>query len=188
LKPNKLILLGASTGGPGEISTLVGELPKLVNTSFIIAQHMPESFLQNFTKSLALQSHNSVILVEDGMSLDAENIYILPHSFALMQSNGTLSFQTQTKNIHYNPDINLLMHSAASLVKDIQIIVVILTGIGEDGVQGAHILADNGARVLTEDGINTIVDGMPSKTRRDIASAEASSLQSIIEKLKAFCV
>jgi two-component system chemotaxis response regulator CheB len=188
LKPNKLILLGASTGGPGEISTLVGELPKLANTSLVIAQHMPEIFLQNFVKSLVSQTSNTVFLVEDTMELKAGNIYVLPHSFELQQNRKKNSFHTQIKNTHYNPDINLLIASTLPLANEMQMMVVILTGIGEDGVKSSCELAKKGVRVLTEDGINTIVDGMPAKIRRDVESAEASSLEKIIEKVKGFCV
>jgi len=65
---------------------------------------------------------------------------------------------------------------------------VILTGIGDDGTAAAKLLEKEGVLILTEDGKNTIVDGMPHSIRSEIPRAEYGSVEEIIEKIGAFYV
>ncbi|MDF1882295.1 hypothetical protein JHD50_13460 [Sulfurimonas sp. MAG313] len=73
-------------------------------------------------------------------------------------------------------------------VGNIELLVVILTGLGEDGVSGAKVLCKKGATILTESEDHAIVDGMPKNARREIKNVKASSLVDIIHEIKTFCV
>ncbi|MDF1879827.1 chemotaxis protein CheB, partial [Sulfurimonas sp. MAG313] len=105
MKPNKLILIGASTGGPGEIVKIINELPILHDTSVIVAQHMPETFLINFAKSLKNKTANQVSLVTDGMKLLKAKVYVLSNSAHIQNNSDRLTFKSTKDNCHYNPDI-----------------------------------------------------------------------------------
>jgi len=76
LSPTKLVLIGASTGGPGILNTIIEKLPLLQDTSIIIAQHMPEVFLHNFAKALDEKGANSVVLVSDALAVQAGAVYL----------------------------------------------------------------------------------------------------------------
>ena len=74
--PRKIVLIGASTGGPGQIQKIISNLPELQNTAVIIAQHMVYGFMDSFASRLQNISHNSIGLVKDNQALQSHNIYV----------------------------------------------------------------------------------------------------------------
>ena len=99
-----------------------------------------------------------------------------------------LAFTKPQDKGFYNPDIETLFGSFVPLVREYEVMAVILTGIGTDGSKAALKLSQAGARVLTEDAENSIVDGMPSAVRKNVPNAEAYSLEKIIQEIGEFCV
>ena len=89
--------------------------------------------------------------------------------------------------ININIDINTVFNSYVAFVKDIEILCVILTGIGEDGVDATKELSLNGARSITETAESAIVDGMPCRARKIVPNIEVYHISDIITKIKEFC-
>jgi len=186
LRQTKILLIGASTGGPSEIEKIINSLPLLQSTIVIIAQHMPVHFLENFAKSLQRKTSNSLICVDEQTKLQEGKIYLCKESMSLDVKN--LKFKKPKDKGFYNPDIETLFNSFIPLAKEHKMMIVILTGIGNDGSKAALSLSKEGARVLTEEAKNCIVDGMPSAVRRVVLNAEAYSLSKIIGEIGKFCV
>ncbi len=185
-KQTKIVLIGASTGGPSEIEKIIHSLPLLQNTAVVIAQHMPAPFLENFAKSLQRKTQNPLVCIEEKTKFQRGTIYLCKESMVLNATS--LEFQKPKDSGFYNPDIEILFDSFTPLAKAYPMMAVILTGIGEDGSKATRTLSEQGARVLTEDADNSIVDGMPSAVRNNVPQAEAYSLKKIIEEIGAFCV
>ena len=186
LKQTRILLIGASTGGPSEIEKIINSLPLLQNTIVIIAQHMPVQFLENFAKSLQRKTSNSLICVDEQTKLQKGKIYLCKESMSLDVEN--FKFKKPKDKGFYNPDIETLFSSFIPLTKEYEMIIIILTGIGNDGSKAALSLSKEGARVLTEEAENCIVDGMPRAVRRVVPNAEAYSLSKIIEEIGRYCV
>ena len=186
LKQTKILLIGASTGGPSEIEKIINSLPSLQNTLVVIAQHMPELFLENFAKTLQRKSPNPLVPLAKNTPLQSGNIYLCKES--MLVDAKSLEFKKPNDKGFYNPDIEILFGSFVSLAREYEMMAVILTGIGNDGSKAALQLSQNGARILTEDAKSSIVDGMPSAVRKSVAKAEAYSLEKIIEEIGGFCV
>ncbi len=186
LKQTKILLIGASTGGPSEIEKIVKSLPLLQNTIVIIAQHMPAPFLENFAKSLQQKTLNPLSCIDEQIKLKKGKIYLCKKSMTLDTEN--FEFKETSNKGFYNPDIEILFGSFIPLANEYEMMIVILTGIGEDGSKAALSLSKEGVRVLTEEAENCIVDGMPSAVRRVVPNAEAYSLKKIIEEIGKFCV
>ena len=186
LKQTKILLLGASTGGPSEIEKIINSLPLLQNTLVVIAQHMPTPFLENFAKTLQRKSLNPLISFNEDTALQRGNIYLCKESMEVDTKSCVL--KKPSNEGFYNPDIETLFSSFIPLAKEYEMMAVILTGIGNDGSKAALSLSEQGARVLTEDAENSIVDGMPSAVRKNVPNAEAYSLEKIIEEIGKFCV
>lgn len=185
--PKKIILLGASTGGPGEIQKIIEALPKLHNTSLIIGQHMVDGFLENFAKRLEGLSQNPLNIASDRESLQSGHIYVCEGQTQIVQSAGTLVFTKRDAPKHsFNPDINMFMNSFVSLAKELKILCVILTGIGDDGVAACKDLSSNGARCITQNKESAIVDGMPGRTRQLVPTVEVYNTSDIIKVIKDF--
>ncbi|ABB45213.1 CheB methylesterase [Sulfurimonas denitrificans DSM 1251] len=184
----RVILIGASTGGPGQIEKIIKALPKLKHTTIIIAQHMALDFIASFVKRLGEHSSNSIHIIENALRLRAGEIYICQGITTIHSTNVGLEFHlTCSKEYKYNPDINALFSSFAPFVKSYKTLGIILTGIGDDGVSGCKELSLMGARTITQTQESAIVDGMPLRARQSIESIEIDDTNGIKNKIMEFC-
>ncbi len=183
----KFVLIGASTGGPGQIERIINSLNPLHCTAIVIAQHMVDGFIPSFMHRLGNSSKNSVAMAENNALIEAGNIYVCHgHTQIIRKMSQPYFLQETAPKDSYNPDINLLFGSFSGFTKDIETMAVILTGIGEDGVNGCNELSLNGAQCITENA-HAIVDGMPSRARLVIANIKVSGINEIIKTIKEFC-
>ena len=186
--PNKIVLIGASTGGPGQIQKIIIALPKMHSTSVIIAQHMVKDFLPSFVKRLQEISFNSVLMAEEHQSIQKGFIYICDGNTSVKKEHSDLLFaQQNAPQNSYNPNINVLFNSLVPFTKDIEIMSVILTGIGDDGVHGCEQLSLNNSRCITESEKSAIVDGMPNRARAVVPNIKVLDIGDIINEIKDFC-
>ena len=181
LKLKKIVLIGASTGGPGQIKKIIQALPFLNNCSVIIAQHMANGFLESFMSSLNKDTINHVEMVNADKFLLNNTIYICEKSTIIEEGLEGIYFKEQEHlETSFNPNINTIFNSFAQLSQNIEILSVILTGIGYDGVQACVKLSENGIRCITETSQSAIIDGMPRHARELVTNIEAYEMQEII--------
>ena len=186
--PKKIVLIAASTGGPGQIEKIIKELPKLSDTSIIIAQHMVVGFMDSFAKRLDADSTNSIFVANDKVYLESSNIYVCSGSTSVSRDSYGIVFSKRDSDINsFNPDINYMFNSFLPFTKKIKFLSVILTGIGADGVDACRILQQNGSICLTESSESAIVDGMPSRARKDIKDIIILDIKDIVKTIKEFC-
>lgn len=186
-KPKKIILIGASTGGPGEISKILESLKVLNNTSIIIAQHMMVGFMKSFAMNLNSPSVDSMHLIENNDLLENEKIYIAQGytEIKIKYSRWVFeSFPSDSEN--FNPDINKLFNSFMALLQEVDILCIILTGIGEDGVEACVNIQNNKGECLTQTKDAAIVDGMPSRARELVPNIKIKDMKDIIDFIKNF--
>ncbi len=179
--PKNIILIGASTGGPSLISSILSVLPKMDDLSIIIAQHMSEEFIHSFSDRLNLVSKNPIYVCTNDMPLEASCIYFC-HKNTQIKQNGfdfTFSVRELSGPFSYNPNISAILSSFATFSKKFDITTFILTGIGDDGVSGAIKLVKNGSKVVTQTSECAIVDGMPSRIRESVSEAKICSNEEI---------
>ncbi len=186
--PSKLVLIGASTGGPGQIEKIISSLPPLVDTSIIIAQHMVKGFMPSFAKRLEENSINKISMAQNDAILEAGHIYLC-EGFTTVKKHGLqLIFKHKpAKSNEYNPDINAVFNSCVTFVKEVEMYCVILTGIGSDGVDGCKQLTLHGVKSITESEQSAIVDGMPCQARKKVPNIQISDIKTIKNKIKEFC-
>ncbi len=186
--PKKIILIGASTGGPGQIQKIINSIPKLNSTTVIVAQHMVDGFIESFANQLKDSSHNSVSVIKDEQLLQNSHIYLCEGQTQIKKEDSALHFsQKRVAENSFNPDINKLFNSFIPLTKDIKILSVILTGIGDDGVSACKELSLNGASCITESQKSAIVDGMPSRARLLVPNIEVEDINTIVKTISEFC-
>lgn len=185
---NKIVLIGASTGGPGQIEKIIRSLELLDNTTVIVAQHMAVDFIPSFVKRLQEHSINPIEMAMDKSLIKPANIYFCHGMTTIKKDSYGLNFSVESSQEYkYNPDINTVFGSFVQFAKDIDILAVILTGIGDDGVEGCKQLAMAGSRTITQNEESAIVDGMPSRARKEVPNIEISNIDTIREKIKGFC-
>lgn len=184
---NKLVLIGASTGGPGQVQKIISALPVLHKTTVIVAQHMVKDFLPSFAERLSTLSMNKAKMGVDKESIQNNTIYICCGQTKIIKQYSEYVFvQRPPSSNEYNPDINSIFKSFVPFTKELNILSVILTGIGEDGVDGCKELSEHGARTIAESHKSAIVDGMPSRARALITNIEVLDLEDIINAVKEF--
>src|SRR5699024_6503870 len=81
------IVIGASTGGPKVISSLIQSLPSSLSLPVFIVQHMPKGFTASFAERLNIISSVSVVEAEDGMPIERGTVYIAPGGYHLVIEN-----------------------------------------------------------------------------------------------------
>jgi len=147
----KLILIGASTGGPGHLKKVFLNLPKSFNTPVVIAQHMNPVFIKSFVKQFDDELSFNFLSAYSRHDIKPSTVYICETHCELCKQGFYLRLDSASGVIsHYNPSIDHLFHSAIKLVESYDILAILLTGIGQDGAEGLHALQNAGATCIAE--------------------------------------
>lgn len=191
LLAEKVIAIGASTGGTEAIkevlSSLPGEMPPIV-----MVQHMPESFTPSFAQRLNSLSKLTVIEAQGGERLQPGTAYLAPgHSHMRVRKSGgglVLELSREEPVNRHRPAADVLFRSVAEQVGK-NAIGVILTGMGKDGAQGLLAMHQAGAWNIGQDQMSCVVYGMPREAAEIGALDEVAGLAdisaSIVAKLRA---
>lgn len=187
LEPDKIILIGASTGGPGHINKILTSLKPEFNAAIIIAQHMGNDYIPSFVKQLNSICCHKVSPVVSQSALLSSHIYVSSLLTSIkINSKGLTFLQKNCTESGYNPDIDYLYTSAAKIAHQISILGIILTGIGSDGAHGCKLLSEKGGECIAESETSAIVDGMPMQARKIVPNIKILPLNEIIIKINQF--
>ncbi len=182
-KPSKVVLIGASTGGPSALMELFSQIPPSSNLSFLIAQHMPEKFTRTFAERLDRRSAVNVREAESG-DLIKPGCALLCPGLRSMEIERNLDGDLRVRvlppdaNERFYPSVDRLMKSAARVSPE-NSVGVVLTGMANDGALGAKALADAGSPVITESEETSVVYGMPRATLDAVPDAKILRLEEI---------
>jgi len=184
LKPKQLILIGASTGGPGFIEKIITSLGDSIDVAIVIAVHMNGLLLESFAKRLNRINHIAVDFVTQETKIQSGKIYLLEETSVIYEKSGAIFLKEQTPLVgYYHPTIDELFLSAAKL-KDIQISAYLLTGIGADGAKGMLELKNRGFYTVAQDEKTSIVYGMPKRAFEMDALRAVMSIEKIVEDIQ----
>ena len=159
-----VVAIGVSTGGPPAVQKVLSALPADFKASIVIAQHMPQAFTGPFAKRLDNLCKISVKEAEPGDRLKPGCAYIAPGGRHLvvkqMMSRVDLEITPEPASALYKPSANVLIGSVADAVGR-RALGVILTGMGNDGMEGIRSLKQKGGRALAQSDATCVVYGMP---------------------------
>ena len=182
----KLVLLGASTGGPGLIEEIFHKLTSIQGT-LIIAQHMDRLSLESFAARLdRISSIEVVCAKEKKTELHEGVVYVLHDTSRLFERDGTLFIEKEPQKRFYHPTIDELFGSAAHLHREWDISAYILSGIGDDGVKGLQELYTKrpNAKIVAQDEATSKVYGMPRCAKEAGVCNKVLSINEIAEDIK----
>ena len=164
VRPYDIIVIGASTGGPSAVQTVLTRMPTNLNLPVIIVQHMPQNFIPAFTKRLDVLLHMPVVQVVNNMPVESGKVYVLStdQNTKLMESKGQIKFIKDRNNYSaYNdPSIDGVMASINKVFGK-RTIGVLLTGMGKDGAMGMQEIHKTGGLTIAQDEESSVVFGMP---------------------------
>jgi two-component system chemotaxis response regulator CheB len=161
-KASRLVLIATSTGGPRALAALVPKLPAPLGVGTLIVQHMPAGFTNSLATRLNASSALNVIEATGGEPLDPRTALLAPGGSHLRLSadsrSAVLSDEPAIGGLR--PRADLLIQDAARAYRD-RLLLVVLTGMGNDGLAGAREVRRNGGRILVESEETCTVYGMP---------------------------
>jgi two-component system chemotaxis response regulator CheB len=183
----KIIAIGASTGGTEAIKEVLTALPAEV-PGIVMAQHMPETFTASFARRLDSLSQLTVVEAQGGERIQPGHAYLAPgHSHLLVKRVGgafvTELSQSEPVNRH-RPAVDVLFRSVAECAKQ-NAIGVILTGMGKDGAQGMLEMRKAGAWNIGQDQASCVVYGMPREAAQIGAVEEVAPLGEVAARILA---
>ena len=181
----KVIAIGASTGGTEAIKSVLTALPGQM-PPIVMVQHMPETFTPSFAQRLDAMSRLTVVEAKGGEKLQPGHAYLAPgHSHLLVhrQGNGYVTELSRGEPVNrHRPAADVLFRTVANEVGK-NAIGVILTGMGKDGAQGLLEMRGAGAWNIGQDKESCVVYGMPRAAAEVGALDEVASLSDIPARL-----
>ena len=183
---NKIIAIGASTGGTDAIKTVLEALPTTI-PPIMIVQHMPPYFTKSFAERLdqicsikVKEAENMEILAPGKALIAPGNIHMeLKRSGALYYAK----LVDRPRVFHQRPSVEILFDSVAKYAGK-NAIGVILTGMGKDGAQGLLNMKNAGAYTIAQDEASSIVFGMPKEAISLGAADKIAALGDIASEIK----
>lgn len=157
----RIVVIGASTGGPRAIATVLSGIPYKISAGIVIIQHMSKEFIPFFSEQLKLECSLEISEAKDNDLIDSGKVFVAPGGFQtgieadsrgnrIRLSNGTTKMQS----------IDYTMESAVNVYGG-DVVGVLLTGMGRDGARGLKAIKNAGGNTIAEDESTSVIFGMP---------------------------
>jgi two-component system chemotaxis response regulator CheB len=179
----KIVVIGSSTGGPRALNTVVPELPADLPAPVVIIQHMPAGFTRSLAERLDSSSQLMVKEGEPGDRLEIGKVLMAPGGFHMVLDNNGQFTLNQNPTVHgVRPAVDVTLISIAQQYGK-RIVGVILTGMGNDGTNGAAIVNSSGGWVIAEAEESCVVWGMPRSVTEAGYANEVVPLNRVAEAI-----
>lgn len=156
-----IIAIGASTGGPVVIQTILSSLPKDFPVPLLIVQHMTAGFVKGMAAWIGQSSGFPMHVASNGEYILPGHAYIAPDGFHMGIENGNrIALGTDGPESGLRPSVSYLFRSVAN-VYGRHAVGVLLTGMGKDGAEELKMMKDKGAITIVQDENSSVIFGMP---------------------------
>ena len=180
--PIELVAIGASTGGPLVLQTILSSMPGNFPLPVLVVQHMAPGFVQRFAEWLSETSALPVSLARNGETLFSSRVYIAPDGYHMTMEKGRRVCLTDDEPENgLKPSVSSLFRSAAANYGK-RVLAGLLTGMGKDGANELLLLKSAGAITFVQDEESAVVYGMAGEAVR----LNAASYVLAPEKIAAF--
>ena len=175
----QVVAIGASTGGPMALQTILSGLPRDFSVPVLIVQHISAGFLEGFTHWLAQSSGFPVHIASEGEYLLPGHAYVAPEGLHMMVKAGNrITLSRAEPKDGLCPSVSVLFNSVAQVFGQ-NAIGILLTGMGKDGAQELRFMKDRGAITIAQDKASSIVHGMPGEAIKVSAATYVLPLERI---------
>jgi two-component system chemotaxis response regulator CheB len=166
----QIVAIGASTGGPVVLQTILSGLKKDFPAPVLIVQHMAPGFIQGFVDWLAQSSGLPIRIAVHGESVLPGNAYVAPDGFQMGVRSGRTFLSEAPLENGLRPSVSYLFRSVANAY-GARAVGILLTGMGTDGAKELKLMKEKGAMTIAQDKESSIVYGMPGEALKlDAAS------------------
>jgi two-component system chemotaxis response regulator CheB len=182
---DRIIAIGASTGGTEAIKQVLARLPSDI-PGIVIAQHIPKAFSGPFALRMDASSLLNVCEAHDGQPILAGHAYIAPGDAHLLVVRDGARYQCRLSDgemvNRHRPSVDVLFRSVAQSAGR-NSIGVVLTGMGRDGAEGLKEMREAGASTIAQDEPSSVVWGMPGAAWQIGAVQSLHDLQQIAARI-----
>ncbi len=186
LKNCRLLLIGASTGGPAALQNILSILPENFPIPIVIIQHMPSAFTGPFATRLNTLCRVQVAEAKDGDIVQPGGVLIAPGGKQLEFQAAGAGYKVRIRDSktaeQYKPSVDVSFNSAAAVIGK-GVLAIVLTGMGADGKNGAASLKSHGSSVWAQDEESCVVYGMPQAVVEAGLADRVLSLPEIVSTL-----
>jgi two-component system chemotaxis response regulator CheB len=162
----RIVAIGASTGGPPVLQTILAALPKNFPIPVLIVQHIAAGFTQGLVDWLAQSSSLSVHIPTHGQSVLPGHVYVAPDGLHMaVGADGHVQLRLDEPENGLRPSVACLFRSVAKAYGP-SAVGVLLTGMGKDGAWELKLMKEQGAVTIAQDRETSVVHGMPGEAIR----------------------
>ncbi len=175
----RVVAIVGSAGSPAAVGLILSKLRPNFSVPVVVALHMPQGFTRSFAERLSRTTPFTAREARAGEHLAPSHVYVAPgghHTVLRAERDGTLSFETEpsAENDFYSPSADRLLASMARACAE-KSLAVVLTGMGDDGLEGARAVRARGGTVIIESRESALIWGMPrAVAEAGLADAELS--------------
>ena len=167
--PRYVVGIGASAGGLEALERFFDNLPTNSGMAFVVVQHLSPDFKSLMDELLARHTDLPIRLVEDGMAIEADHVYLIPPKKEMIISSGRLLLSERDHQQELSLPIDVFFRSLAQDCGP-RAVAIVLSGGGSDGSRGIRDVYEAGGLVMVQDVESAQFEGMP-KTARDVGVA-----------------
>ena len=180
----RVVGIGASTGGPPALQTILAGLPKEFALPVLVVQHIAKGFLPGLADWLGQTTALQVQIASHGTEVRPGHVYLAPDDFHLeIGSEGRIQLVREEPENNLRPSVDRLFRSMAEHCGH-NAIAVLLTGMGKDGAAALKALHECGAHTIVQDRDSSVVHGMPGAAIHLGAAREILHVDHIADALR----
>lgn len=162
----RYIAIGASTGGPPVLNTILSGLPKDLAVPVLIVQHIADGFVRGLADWLSQTTGWPVLVAAHGQETRPGHAYVAPDGTHMgLDIRGHIVLSTDAPENGLRPSVGHLFRSVAAAQGE-RAVGVLLTGMGRDGAPELKQMKDRGAVTIAQDQASSVVHGMPGEAIR----------------------
>jgi two-component system response regulator WspF len=181
--PPRLLVIGASTGGPKALSELLTPLPHDWNVAVVIVQHVDVAFAPGLAKWLGDRTGRSVQVAEHGQPLHAGDVLVAgTNDHMIYSKQKTLEYSDEPRDVFFRPSVDVFFSSVAEHGGRSGV-GVLLTGMGKDGAAGLGKLRNRGWHTVAQDEASSVVWSMPKASIDAGAACEVLPIDRMAESI-----
>jgi two-component system chemotaxis response regulator CheB len=182
-RPQRVVGIGVSTGGPGVLAMILGALPADFPLALLIVQHISEGFVAGLVEWLSRQVRLPIRLAREGDQVRPGLALMAPEGVHLIVERGGRAHLGRALPVGgHRPSADVLLHSLADVYGEAAV-GVLLTGMGRDGAEGLRAVLSAGGYTIVQDEESCAVFGMPKAAIEIGAAQDILSPVGIAERL-----
>ncbi|MBI3948781.1 MAG: chemotaxis-specific protein-glutamate methyltransferase CheB [Armatimonadetes bacterium] len=185
--PIRIVVVAASTGGPGALLELLRGLRDDLPCPVLVVQHIAPGFGQGLAEWLSATSGRRVSVARDGERIEPGRVYLAPDDHHLLITDRQVVRLKQTPPVHSLRPAADVLFGAASQAFGAGVVALVLSGMGNDGADGARQVKAAQGLVLVQDEATCAIYGMPKATVEAGAADEVLPIGSIAGRVLELC-